>query len=167
MKRFIIPVILLALIGLQNSIFEYIRIVGVKPDIVLTFIICYTLVRGNPLGTAVGVFGGITEDIFFGDAFGINSIAIMITAYFIGFFEDKIYKDNIFVPGIFTFVGTLIKEMIVFLFMYLTRASMDISVVLMNIIIPEAIYNSVLSAILFRYVAKLCDRVLIEQNWKF
>jgi rod shape-determining protein MreD len=164
-KRFVIPAVLLLLICLQNSLFEYIKIFGVKPDIVLTFVICFTLIRGNPEGTIVGAAGGIVEDVFFGGSFGINSIACMISAYFTGLVEEKIYKDNIFIPGIFTFCATIVKEMIVFLFMYLTRASMDISIVFTHIIVPEAIYNTILAVIFFRYLVKINTRFFPDQTW--
>lgn len=167
MKKLLIPFIILLLVGLQNSIFEYVRILNVKPDIALTFVICYTLIRGNPAGTAAGIFLGVTEDIFFSGVFGINSIACMLTVYFIGSIEGKIYKGNIFVPAIFTFIATLIKEMFVFLFLYLTRANMNIVIVLTSIIIPEAIYNTILAAILFRLVAKFNNRFLLNKSGGF
>ena len=167
MKRFVIPLILLILIGFQNSLFEYIKIFGVKPDIVLTFIICFALIKGNPTGTIIGITGGIMEDIFFGGAFGVNSIACMITSFLVGSIEGKIYKDNIFIPAIFTFTGTIIKELIVFLFLYLTRTNLDVITALTNKVIPEAIYNTLLAALFFRYVAKLNNKIYAEQNWRF
>lgn len=158
MKKFSIPLILLFLIGLQNSLFEYIKILGVKPDIVLVFIICFTLIRGNPQGTVIGIFGGVLEDVFFAAVFGINSIACMLTAFLIGNVEGKIYKDNIFIPGIFAFGGTLVKELIVYLFLYLTRSNLDIAVALTNKIVPEAIYNTIFIVIFYRYVVTLNSR---------
>jgi rod shape-determining protein MreD len=165
-KKLVIPLILLILVGLQNSLFEYIRIFGVKPDIVITFVICFTLVKGNPRGTVVGIAGGVMEDVFFGGAFGINSLACMITAFVIGSIEGKLYKDNMFVPGIFAFMGTVVKESIVFLFLYLTRQNLDIASVMTNIIVREAVYDTILAALFFRYVAKLTNWLYTEQSWK-
>jgi rod shape-determining protein MreD len=167
LKRIIVPVILLILIGLQNSLFEFVKILGMKPDIVITFVICFTLIRGNPEGTIVGIAGGILEDVFFGYTFGINSIACMLTAYLIGTIENKLYKDNIFIPAIFVFTGSLIKELIVYLFLYLTRSSFGIVYAFNNVILREAIYNTILGAIFFRYIVKMNNKYLPEQNWRF
>lgn len=163
MKRFVIPIIILLLVSFQNSLFEFIRIMGVKPDIVLTFIICYTLIKGNPEGTIAGIIGGIAEDIFSGIAFGINSIGCMITSFLIGSIETKIYKDSVFIPGIFTFIGTIIKELIAFLFLYLTRAQRDIVSDVLYIILPEAIYNAIIAALFYKFIAKLGSRFNISK----
>lgn len=167
MKRFIIPLIMLALICIQNSLFEFIRILGVKPDIVLTFIICFSLVRGNPECTIVGIFGGILEDIFFGYAFGVNTVACMITAYLVGLVEGKLYKDNIFIPAIFVFGGTFVKELIVYFLLYLTRSNINIMFALNNIILREAIYNILFAGIFFKYIAKMCKNYLPDQSWRY
>lgn len=167
MKKFIVPLIVLLLVGLQNSLFEFIRIFGVKPNIALTFIICYTLIKGNPEGTIAGIFDGLAEDIFFSGIYGINSIACMITAFFIGSIEGRIYKDNIFVPGIFTFIGTLIKELIVFLFLYLTRENINVTMALTSTIIPEAIYNTILAVIFFKSIVKFNNKFLLNKSSGF
>lgn len=165
-RKFAIPLILLILIGLQNSLFEYIKILGVKPDIALVFIISFSLIRGNPWGTVIGIAGGIFEDVFFPGAFGINSLACMLTAFLIGNVETKIYKDNIFVPGLFAFGGTMIKELIVYLFLYLTRTNINLVMVLTNTIIPEAIYNTILIIVFYRYVVKFSSKFLSQQTWR-
>lgn len=167
MRRFLIPAIMVALICIQNSLFGFIKILGVKPDIVLIFIICFSLIKGNPECVLVGVFGGILEDIFFGYAFGINSIACMITAYLIGLLEGKLYKDNIFIPVLFVFGGTVVKEFIVYLMLYLTRNDINIMFALNNIILREAIYNVLFANISFRYIEKMCSRYFPDKNWGF
>lgn len=167
MKRFIIPGILLILICVQNSLFGFIKVFGVKPDVVLVFIICFSLVKGNPECALVGIFGGILEDVFFGYAFGINSIACMLTSYLIGLVEGKLYKDNIFIPAIFVFGGTIIKESIVYFMLYLTRSDINIVYAFNNIILREAIFNLLFANITFKYVEKICRRYLPDENWRF
>ncbi|KPU42246.1 rod shape-determining protein MreD [Oxobacter pfennigii] len=167
MKKFAIPLLLLILTALQNSLFEYIKVFGVKPNIVLVFVICITLIKGNPLGTIVGIGGGILEDIFFQGAFGINSISCMLAAFIIGSVEGKIYKDNVIVPGFFVFAGTVIKEMIVYLFLYLIRTELDIMTALTSKIIPEAIYNTILAFLFYRYIVKFVNKIFAEQAWKY
>lgn len=160
MKKIVFPFIfLLFLVGIQNSLFEFVRIFDVKPDIVLTFMICYTLINGNPRGTIMGIAGGMLKDVFFSGVFGLNSIACMVCAYLIGMVEGKIYKDNIFIPSIFTFLGTIIKESIVFALLFLTKLNHEnIIESLTNVILPEAIYNAVLAAILFKFFSRLNEK---------
>ncbi len=160
MKKIVFPFIfLLFLVSIQNSLFEFVRIFGVKPDIVLTFIICYTLINGNPRGTVMGIAGGMLKDVFFGGVFGLNSIACMICAYLIGIVEEKVYKDNIFIPSIFTFLGTILKELIVFALLFVTRLNHENFIEsLTSVILPEAIYNAVLAAILFKFFSRLNEK---------
>lgn len=166
-KRFVIPLLILLLAALQNSFFEFIRVYGIKPDLAITFVICYTLIKGNPEGTIAGIIAGVLEDVFSGIPFGINSIGCMIIAYLIGSIEQKLYKDNVFVPGLFTFGGTVLKEMIALLFLYLTRAQRSFAADFFNIILPEALYNTVITIIFYRLIVKLSGKFYITKSGGF
>lgn len=166
-KRFIIPLILLLLAAFQNSLFMNIRLFGVGPDLVTAFVIGLTLIIGNPWGTFAGLLGGIILDVFSGGAFGSQSLACMVTAYLIGTIEGKIYKDNIFIPGIFTALGTFIKEIIVYVFLYLTRANAGVSYYIRAIILPQMLYNTLLTVLLYRYVVKLAVKLSINKPGGF
>lgn len=167
MKKLCIPLLLLFLAAMQNSLFFYMKIMGIGPDLVLTLNICIALIIGNPYGTAAAILGGVLIDTFSGAPFGIQSLGYMISVYLIGIVEGKIYKDNVFVPGIFTFLGTLIKETIVGIFLYLTKANISLYSYLLVAVIPQAIYNTVLAALFYRYVGKLMMKLSLNKPGGF
>lgn len=158
---------MIILAAVQNSLGIYFKIFGVMPDLLLTFIICMSLNVGNPWGTVIGIAGGILEDIFFMNGFGVNSLSCMITAYLMGLAEEKIYRDNIFIPGVFTFAGTIIKESIVLLLLYFTKSQHNFAYAFNDIIIWEAVYNTVLAALLSRIIYRIGDRCIRGQSRRF
>lgn len=167
MKKLYLPLLLILLAASQNSLFVHLKIFGVIPDLVLIFDICVVLAVGNPYGTITAILGGIIVDIFSGAPFGIQSIGYMVSVYLIGAVEGKIYKDNIFVPGIFTFLGSIVKESIVGAFLYLTGAQISFYPYLLKFIIPLAIYNTVLAAIFYRYIGKLMVKLSLNKPGGF
>ena len=166
-KKIIVPLLMFLLVAFQNSIGCQLKILGAIPDFVGVFIIGLALNIGNPWGTFIGLFGGILLDVFSGGAFGIQSIAYMITAYLIGLVEGKLYKDNVFIPGLFTFAGTFVIKMIEYVLLYLTRADVSISYYVTAVILPQALYNTLLTIIFFRYIVKLAAKLSISKPGGF
>jgi rod shape-determining protein MreD len=58
-------IIVISFIGLimQSSFFDYFSLLGVKPDIVLTTIVFYSVFKGPVKGGSVGAMMGLIEDL--------------------------------------------------------------------------------------------------------
>ena len=70
----------------------------IKPDLVLVMVVLYALLNGARGGLMAGAFMGLLQDLLRGRLFGMNLLALALTAWAVGWLENKIYKDNLLVP---------------------------------------------------------------------
>lgn len=110
--------VFLAIIGLvlQSTLFDHLIIAGVKPDIVLILALFYSIFQGPVRGGAFGFLLGLLEDIFLGRFIGMNALAKGLTSLVLGWMATGTFRENLLVPVLTLFVGTLFNELI-FLFL--------------------------------------------------
>ncbi|MEG0641096.1 MAG: rod shape-determining protein MreD [Clostridium sp.] len=152
---------------LQQGIFSGIQIFGVSMDIVFVVIVCYSLIREDIECVILALICGLIRDSFFQDIFGLNTIVYVLTAYILCHIEKSIYKDAILIPMISTFVFTAFKEILYYGYLYAASIRFDIVEQLMYLIPIEALQNSILSIIIFRFVSKINTLKCMHQEWKF
>jgi len=84
MRIIVVGFILLVNIILQSTYFEYIQIIGVKPNTAIAVIVAFSLMRGSFEGAVIGFFSGLLQDILFGSNIGFNALLGMYIGYFCG-----------------------------------------------------------------------------------
>lgn len=144
--------IFLSLIGLilQSTVFNSIAIAGVKPDFILILVIFYSIIRGNQKGAAVGFLLGLIEDVYLGRFIGMNALAKGLTGFAAGILTRGAFSDNLFVPIITTFLGTLLNG---FIFLVLGKTAglqWAMSLWLWKAV-PMAIYNACLVPFIYSW----------------
>lgn len=152
---------------LQVSVFSGIAIYGVSMDIVLIFIICYSLLREDVECVIFALMLGLIRDSFFPGIFGINTIVYIITAYVLCHIEKKIYKDAILIPMISTFVFTIAKGILYYAYLYTASIKYEFVSHFLYVVPIEALINSIISIIIFRLVSKINNFKFMQQEWKF
>ena len=144
--------VLLSLFGLvlQSTVFNLISIAGVKPDLILILVIFYSILEGGPKGAAVGFLLGLMEDVYLGRFIGMNALAKSLTAFAAGWLTKGAFSENLFVPIITTFLGTLLNG---FLFVVLGKtAGLQWSLTLwVWKAVPMAIYNTCLVPFIYSW----------------
>jgi len=151
---------------LQSTVLDYARVFNVKPNLFILFIISFALIRGNVEGATVGFFTGLTQDIISGKMLGFYALMGLYLGLAAGSLNKRLYRENIIVVIFFSFVSTLAYESVVYLtyewgiyfFSSLVKNQIDILFALKNIILPEAVYNSVVSVFMHAIVIRLTDR---------
>lgn len=108
---------ILAVVGLtlESTILEKIAIAGVKPDLMLVIVIFYALLYGEIPAAKLGFIYGLLEDLATGKFIGINTISKMLTGYLVGLGEGKLYSDNLMVPVIGLFIGSIANYLCFFI----------------------------------------------------
>ena len=144
---------------LEATVFQYTRIMGVKLDAAIILIVAYAIMRGSAYGAFMGLASGLLMDVMYGRPIGANALAYMVTGYLIGQSHENVFKDS-FVPAVvFNFIGVIIFQHIYLMVMYfsnnLTLTNFSYVYNLLRMILPQALYNSVVGAIAYRYFFKL------------
>lgn len=105
---------------LQTTLFHYLKIGGVKPDLLLIIIVLSAVLKGKTSGAELGFAYGLLEDLFVGKYIGLQALTKMITGYCIGLLERKIFPDNVLVPVVVSAAGTVIHNLLLALTLILT-----------------------------------------------
>ncbi len=165
MGAIIISLIILFNLILQSTLFQQIEIYGVAPNTALILVISFAIYSGRNKGAVIGFFVGILQDIIFGRTIGLNALVFMIVGYLIGLMDQKIFRDNLLIPFIFTALATIIYEMINLLLIFLLGYRIELLNIIKKMLIIEVIYNSIISLIIHYYISKLFKSGLIKKGY--
>ncbi|WP_027338569.1 rod shape-determining protein MreD [Halonatronum saccharophilum] len=135
----------------QGTIFSNSLLFKVTPDLMLIIIVVLAINKGKTAGGIAGFIIGFLQDLFSGNLFGINAITKTIVGYLLGFLSKVIYQDNFIIVAIITFFATIINQGMIIFF----TGGIDIESALKEIIIPLAIYNTIITLIIYPVVYKL------------
>lgn len=125
------------------------------PDLILIMVISYGLLRGPDEGLFFGLAAGLFLDLVAGGVIGVQTLSKTIAGFSAGLLEKNIFKDNLLVPVIAAFVGTLLFESFNVL-MYLSfGGNYNYWLLLVSAIIPLALYNALLAPFVYRLFLKM------------
>lgn len=160
----IISLLILINFILESTLFQYTRVFGVKPDFTIILITSYAIMRGSAFGGFIGLFSGLLQDLIFGNTMGINGLSYMITGYLIGQSNENVFKDS-FVPSIIFNIGAVfIYQHLFILITYFSKTNISYTHALLNIIIPQSIYNAILGSIAYRLIYKLDEKSFMNNK---
>ncbi|NLW45878.1 MAG: rod shape-determining protein MreD [Firmicutes bacterium] len=151
-------------IALQSTWLASLNLPGnIVPDLVLIMVISYSLLRGPEEGLFFGLAAGLFLDLVAGGVIGIQTITKTIAGFTAGLLEKTIFKDNLLVPVLAVFAGTLVFESISVL-MYLSfHGNYNFWLLLITAIFPLALYNAALAPIIYRLFLKM-ERFIEERS---
>ncbi len=133
---------------LHSTIFQFLRIYGIMPNISLIFIVVFSSIYPEKEGILLAMFLGLFQDVFLSITLGINLLIYVPIAYVIHTLEVSLFKDNILTPIIFLFASTLFYYLAFFSFMFFLDGSIVFEK-FMIIGIKESIYNIVIGVFIY------------------
>jgi rod shape-determining protein MreD len=168
MKTIVISGLVLLNVILEATLFQFLRIEGIKPDFVIILVISYAILEGGAYSAAIGLASGLFIDILYGRVLGVNAFSYMITGYLLGQAHDNVFKDSILPPALFNFAAVVMYQHIYFLIMYLTgnllHDGVSYTYILLSAILPQGIYNAIVGAVIYRYYLHLNDKKFMQNR---
>jgi len=145
-------ILLLAFAGLllQCTLFSHAAIAGVKPDFVLILVLFTAILEGPKKGILYGYTLGLLEDIITGRFIGLNALSKALTGFIVGWFTGRTYSENLLVPIISVFVGTIFNGLFFFILGKGAGMSWPVSLWLWKVV-PMAIYNTCIVPFIYSY----------------
>lgn len=151
-------------IALQATWFADLNLPGnIVPDLVLIMVISYSLLRGPDEGLFFGLAAGLFLDLVAGGVIGIQTLAKAIAGFTAGLLEKTIFKDNLLVPVIAAFVGTLILESLSVLMQLSFHGNYNFWLLMVSAIIPLALYNAAFAPLIYKVFLKM-ERFIQERS---
>ena len=155
MSRALIYGGLLVAAGLvQGAWLARVEISGAILDPLLPIAVAVGILRGAESGAAVGLAGGLLQDLLSGGPLGVNGLTKLVVGFASGLFERSIYIENPLLPAVATFAGTLLSEFLLLAVGQVTGLSGS-AVASAPRVLTQAVMNGALAPMLFRGIKGL------------
>lgn len=133
---------------LHSTLFQFLRIYGIMPNISLIFIVVFSAIYPEKEGLIIAGFLGLFQDVFLSITLGINLLIYIPIAYVIHTMEVSLFKDNFLTPVVFMAVSTLFYYLAYFSFMYFLDANIVFEK-FMIVGLKEMLYNVVIGVFIY------------------
>lgn len=147
---------------LDNVLMPFLAIRTVYPNLLLVFIICYSIVNGAWEGLWLGAFCGLLQDVYFTSAFGLNAFVNMVVCIIAGTIGNNIFKEKMLIPVASGFMLSFLKGILLLLILYLGGVYTEVR----NIFFIS-IYNAIIGLIMYKKVYRFCQKEYMQIRWKF
>ncbi len=158
-RFFVITVLMIINFAASGTILFGIRILGIVPNLGLAFVVSYAILRGDVRGCIVGFFVGLIQDIFYGRYLGFYALTYSLTGFFCGKPFRDFYLENYLFPVVLTAAGSLLNNVLFYVFNFLLRARVDFGYYFTKVILPEAIYTTIVSLLYYKILYSLNKRL--------
>lgn len=153
----VLIVVLITALLLQTTIFSDVTLVRAKPELVYLVAIVFAILEGPNAGAVVGFFGGMAQDFLSTAPKGITALTLTLLGYVIGLLRQYIVSPSpalpTFLVAIGTFAGVMFHGLVSFLLGQLSEPFIDLA----TIAGLSALYNAVLTPLLFPVIRRLAE----------
>ncbi|MDF2800584.1 MAG: putative rane protein [Anaerocolumna sp.] len=151
MKRFIVVTLeILICFLLQTTVFQWIPLAGVVPNLLLIIAVSTGLMRGRTEGLMVGFFCGLLIDLNYGTVVGLYALFYLLIGYLSGYTYKIFVRDDITIPLILIGVSDLVYFFLHYVFVYLLKGKLNIGFYFLRMGLPEVIYTVIISIFLYK-----------------
>lgn len=151
----------------QSTILDIIKILGVKPNILIVLTIIVSLLRSPVESGIMALFFGLSMDILMGKTLGWYGLLFFLISIPISLINEKIYREKLLVLFSFAFISTIAIETLFVFIHFIFKDLNHLPYLFGTIIVPEAFYNGLFILPLFKPIKKvytLLDRIDRRRN---
>lgn len=155
MKYRVIAAGILVLIAafFQSTLLEHIEVFNIRPNLLIVLVVIVSLLRSPVESAVMALLLGLTMDILMGKTLGWYALLFFLVSIPISMLNEKLYRDKILVLITFTFASSMLIEFMFFIIIFMFKGYEYLPFIFWTIIIPEAVFNSILILPLFKPVA--------------
>ncbi len=106
---FVTTALMVGAVVLQSTVFNWITLGGVKPDLALVILVYAAVRRGSLLGETAGFASGLVEDALSLSPLGFHALSRTVVGFLYGLTAGSIFVDPLFMPVLLVVVATLLK----------------------------------------------------------
>lgn len=140
---------------LQVNFFSWFTIAGIKPNLMIIFILFISLFAGMKVGIPFGIGVGMFLDMIIGKKIGTSAIMLAIIGVIGGYFDKNFSKESRITIMLMVMGSTCIYEIGSYL-LQMIELSIYIEIIpFVTTLLIETIYNTILTIILYPVIQKL------------
>jgi rod shape-determining protein MreD len=140
-----LPLVVLVVLSLQQSLLTELRIFGVAGDLMLLIAIVSGLVAGAERGAAAAFFVGIMFDLTLQTPFGLSALAYSVTAYAVGVLQTGYLRTTWWIGPLQVLVASAAATVLYAVLATLFGAQGIITSHLLTVILVVSLVNALLS----------------------
>jgi rod shape-determining protein MreD len=105
-RVFWFTLIIVTALLLQSTVFEQMRLLGIKPELMYLVTILIAILEGPKEGAIVGFAGGMAQDFMLNTPKGITALTLTLLGYAMGMARQYIVSPSPLLPTMLVAVGT-------------------------------------------------------------
>lgn len=144
MKNLFTYITLLLVIVFQTTVFRYLEVLHIIPNLVLVYVVCYSMYAEPTKATILAVVSGLLTDIIQTRHIGFTALIMLFVALVYAIVSSDYIKSNIITVVAGTFIATFIYECLYACVLYVMFDKLSIGYML-YVILLEGIYNMVMA----------------------
>lgn len=155
MKNILTYIALILVFVFQSALGRHIEVLHIVPNLMLVFVVCYSMNAEPVKATVLSVAAGIIMDLFAARHLGINALMMMYLGMILSCVTSGYIRTNFVTALVCVAVSTLFYEGIYAFLMYFIFGKLTVGT-LFTVAFFEAVYNTVTACALFwlcRYLA--------------
>ena len=141
---------------LQTGLFARFALAGITPNLILIVTSMFGFFLGPKYGMAAGFLGGLMLDVYGGSYFGMYALIYTYMGLMNGLLSMVFYGDDIKLPLFLVGGSDFVFGMIIYGSMFLLRGRNDTGFYVMNVMIPEAVYTTVVALFFYFPLHQIC-----------
>lgn len=156
MKNVLTYATLLLLIVLQSTILNGIEILHIMPNIILVFVVCYSMYAEPVKAVILSIVAGLVTDILQSHHVGLTALMLMFISLALSVICSDYIRSNLFTAVISVIASTLVFECVYGILVYVLFNKMTIGYML-KVVMLETVYNVVVSFALLWWAKYLAE----------
>jgi rod shape-determining protein MreD len=155
--------VLLVALVLQSTVLHRIEIAGVRPDLLIAFVVYIAWMRGPVVGTIAGFSVGLIQDLDASVPLGLNAFAKSLVGFLVAKAGFRVHRANAGVRFAFFFIAMLVHDVIY----YGVASGGDPAAFAKQMVltaVPSALYTGVVVVILLGVVEIFSKRPILADE---
>lgn len=139
----------------QVAAFGYIRIFGVKPDILLIIAVFISLSCRRPEAVKASVLAGLAKDITSYSVLGSYTLSFLLLGLFLNYHQNKFYGERVSTQALLGFFSYIFASLPAFLLNSLAHRQLSGLYPFFDILLKGAFYTAAVSPVVFFIISKI------------
>ena len=159
MTRRVVAIIAIVITAalLQSTVFSQLRLLGVRPELLFLVTIIIAMLEGPSEGAIVGFFCGLAQDLLLNQPKGITALTLTLLGYGVGMARQFIVSPSPLVPTIVVAIGTALGTVFYEVVSFLLGQFDAVATEALKIALLTALYNAVLTPILYPFLRRILE----------
>jgi rod shape-determining protein MreD len=154
-RFFVVTLEILICFLLQTTVFQWFRLAGVTPNLLLILTVSIGFMRGRKEGLFIGFICGLLIDVYYGNLIGICALIYLVIGYLSGYANKIFAREDLSIPLLLIGVGEFIYFFLYYVLEFLLRGRLNIIYYFIHIGFPRIIYTVVVSTFMYKLLNKI------------